>query len=39
VGGRNDVASVANGMIGELAVRRSFATGTISGDIDAADTS
>lgn len=38
VGGRNDVASVANGMIAELATRQAFATGTISGNVDANDT-
>lgn len=35
---KNDVAAVANAMITELAARQSFATGTISGDIDAVDT-
>lgn len=38
VGDKNDVASVANEMIPALAVRRGFATGTVSGDIDASDT-
>ncbi|MFQ5691321.1 MAG: CehA/McbA family metallohydrolase, partial [Gemmatimonadota bacterium] len=38
VGSRNDVASVANPMIAELATRQSFGTGTISGDVDATDT-
>jgi hypothetical protein len=33
VGNRNDVASSANAMIGELAVRQGFSTGTISGDV------
>ena len=39
VGDRNDVASTANQMITELAGRTAFATGTISGDVDAADAS
>jgi hypothetical protein len=38
VGARNDVRSVGDAMISELAVRRGFATGTIAGDVDAADT-
>ncbi|MGH7788419.1 MAG: CehA/McbA family metallohydrolase [Candidatus Binatia bacterium] len=38
VGTRNDVASVANDMIGVLAARQSYATGTISGNVDANDT-
>ncbi len=38
VGNRNDVASVANDMIGELATRLAFSTGTISGDVNANDT-
>jgi hypothetical protein len=38
VGTRNDVASVANPMIEELATRQTFGTGTISGDLGAADT-
>jgi hypothetical protein len=38
VGTRNDVASVSNDMIPELAARQSFATGTISGDVGANDT-
>jgi len=38
VGDRNDVRNVGNAMIGEMAVRTGFATGTIAGDIDAADT-
>jgi hypothetical protein len=38
VGDRNDVASVANHMIRELAPRIGFATGTLSGDVDASDT-
>jgi hypothetical protein len=38
VGNKNDVAAVANPMITELAARQSFAVGTISGDVDAADT-
>ena len=37
-GNRNDVASVANPMITELATRQSFSTGTISGDVDGSDT-
>jgi hypothetical protein len=37
VGNRNDVASAANPMITELASRQAFATGTISGNVDAAD--
>jgi len=38
VGNRNDVAAVSNPMITEIAVRRGFATGTISGDVGAEDT-
>ena len=38
VGARNDVRSVGDAMISELAARRGFATGTIGGDVDAADT-
>ncbi|MFQ5513481.1 MAG: CehA/McbA family metallohydrolase [Myxococcota bacterium] len=38
VGARNDVAAVANPMITELAARQGFATGTISGDVEASDT-
>jgi hypothetical protein len=38
VGDRNDVASVANGMIAAIATRRAFATGTVSGDVGATDT-
>lgn len=38
VGSRNDVAAVSNPMISEIAVRRGFSTGTISGDVDAEDT-
>lgn len=38
VGNRNDVAAVANPIISEIAVRRGFATGTVSGEVDAADT-
>jgi hypothetical protein len=38
VGDRNDVASAANPMITALGVRRGFGTGTISGDVDATDT-
>lgn len=38
VGGRDDVASVANDMIGTLGARLGFDTGTITGDVDAADT-
>ncbi|MBY0274695.1 CehA/McbA family metallohydrolase [Candidatus Binatia bacterium] len=37
VGSKNDVAAVANPMITEIAARRGFATGTISGEVDAAD--
>ncbi|UCE86964.1 MAG: CehA/McbA family metallohydrolase [Deltaproteobacteria bacterium] len=37
VGSRNDVASVANPMLEELAGRLGFVTGTLSGDVDAAD--
>jgi hypothetical protein len=37
VGNRNDVAGSANDMIGELSARLGFATGTISGNVDAAD--
>lgn len=37
VGERNEVAAVANDILGELAVRRGFATGTISGSIGASD--
>lgn len=38
VGNRNDVAAVSNPMITEVAIRRSFSTGTISGDVAALDT-
>lgn len=38
IGDRNDVAAVANPMITELATRQAFGTGTISGNVDAADT-
>ncbi len=38
VGDRNDVASVANAMILELAARKPFMTGTLSGNVDAVDT-
>jgi len=38
VGTRNDVAAVSNPIITEVAVRRGFGTGTISGDVDADDT-
>lgn len=38
VGGRNDVASAANPILAELAPRLGFATGTLAGDVDAADT-
>lgn len=38
VGGRNDVRSVGDPMIAELAPRLGFATGTLSGNVDAADT-
>lgn len=38
VGDRNDVASVANPMLQELGSRLGFATGTLSGDVDARDT-
>jgi hypothetical protein len=38
VGARNDVRSVADAMIADLAARRGFATGTLGGDVDAADT-
>jgi hypothetical protein len=37
VGARNDVASVASPMITELADERGFETGTLSGNVDAAD--
>ena len=37
VGARNDVASVANPILQALAARQGFATGTISGDVDASD--
>lgn len=37
VGNRNDVAAVSNPIITEVALRRSFATGTISGDVNADD--
>ena len=37
VGTHNDVRSAANGMIGALASRIPFSTGTISGNVDAAD--
>ncbi len=36
VGGRNDVASVANLMLPELAARQGWQTGTVSGDVAAA---
>ena len=36
-GTRNDVASVSNDMIPALAIRQSFSTGTISGDVSAND--
>ncbi|HSJ97396.1 MAG TPA: hypothetical protein VLC53_10000, partial [Myxococcota bacterium] len=39
VGRRNDVASTANPILAELAPRLGFATGALSGDVDAADTS
>lgn len=38
VGNKNDVASVANQMIPALAARQGFSIGTVSGDIDATDT-
>jgi hypothetical protein len=38
VGERNDVAAVANPILGELAGRFGYQTGTISGNVDAADT-
>jgi hypothetical protein len=38
VGATNDVRAVADGIITELASRIPFSTGTISGDVDAADT-
>jgi hypothetical protein len=38
VGARNDVRSVADTILPDLASRTGFATGTISGDVDAADT-
>lgn len=38
VGNRNDVAAVANPILAELAARQSFATGTVSGNVDASDT-
>lgn len=38
VGAANDVRSVGDGIITELAGRIPFSTGTISGDVDAADT-
>jgi hypothetical protein len=38
VGQRNDVAAVASPMIAELGSRLGFATGTISGNLDAIDT-
>jgi hypothetical protein len=38
VGTNNDVRSVGNGIITEMAGRIPFSTGTISGDVDAADT-
>ncbi|HWP66491.1 MAG TPA: CehA/McbA family metallohydrolase, partial [Candidatus Limnocylindria bacterium] len=38
VGGRNDVRSVSDPIVTALADRTGFATGTISGDVDAADT-
>ena len=37
VGARNDVASVANPMLAELGVRTGFETGTISGNVDGAE--
>jgi hypothetical protein len=37
VGTRNDVASVANPILEEMATRAGFETGTISGDIDGAE--
>jgi hypothetical protein len=39
VGTRNDVASVANPILQEMATRAGFETGTISGDIDGAESS
>jgi len=39
VGNRNDVRSVANAMLTALAPRLGFALGTLSGDVDAIDTS
>jgi hypothetical protein len=39
VGDRNDVASTASPILLELADRLGFATGTLAGDVDAADTS
>lgn len=38
VGDRNDVASVSNDMYPVLAARQAYSTGTISGNIDASDT-
>jgi len=38
VGERNDVAAVASPIFGELAGRFGFQTGTLSGNVDAADT-
>jgi len=37
VGARNDVRSVSDPMLAEIAPRAGFATGTISGDVDASD--
>lgn len=37
VGDRGDVRSVADGMIAALSARLGFATGTVAGDVDAAD--
>jgi hypothetical protein len=38
VGSRNDVAAVSNAIVPELGTRVGFATGTISGNVDAEDT-
>ncbi len=38
VGARNDVRSVSDAIVADLAGRGGFATGTIAGDVDAADT-
>jgi len=38
VGDRNDVRSVSNGMLTDLAARTGIALGTLSGDVDADDT-